>query len=142
MHLTLGSQYWLFVALKTLYLYHTYVFSFLKKYLFIYLWLRRVLLAAGRLFVAVCGLLSSCGSRAPERVGSLVVARGLSCPVACGILVSRPGIKLVSPALQDQFLTTGPPGKSPRACIFLFERSTPLRYHFHTIKCTHFKCIF
>ena len=49
------------------------------------------------------GFLSSCGERAPERVGSvvcgtwalslrrvisLVVARRLSCPVACGILVS------------------------------------------------------
>ena len=32
-------------------------------------------------------LLFSCGGWAPEHVGPLVVARGLSCPVACGILV-------------------------------------------------------
>ena len=37
---------------------------------------------------------------------------GLSCPVACGILVPQPGIKPVSPALEGGFLTTGPPGKS------------------------------
>ena len=36
--------------------------------------------------VAARGL-SSCGVQAPERMGSVVVARGLSCPVAFGILV-------------------------------------------------------
>ena len=46
------------------------------------------------------------------------MARGLSCPVACGILVPRPGIEPASPALQDGFLTTGPPEKS--LCIFLY----------------------
>ena len=43
---------------------------------------------------------------------SLVVAHGLSCPVACGILVPQPGIDPTSPALEGGFLTTGPPGKS------------------------------
>ena len=43
---------------------------------------------------------------------SLVVFRGLCCSKACGILVPRPGIQLVSPALEGRFLTTGPPGKS------------------------------
>ena len=61
-------------------------------------------------FLAVSGL--SCSVRAPERVGSVVVARGLNCPMACGILVPRPGIKPASPALEGGFLTTGPPGKS------------------------------
>ena len=42
----------------------------------------------------------------------MVVVCGLSCPTACGILVHWPGIKLASPALQDGFSTTGPPGKS------------------------------
>ena len=37
---------------------------------------------------------------------------GLSCPAACGILVPRPGIEPMSPALEGRFLTTGPPGKS------------------------------
>ena len=38
---------------------------------------------------------------------------GFSYPAACGILVSQPGIDSASPALEDRFLTTGPPGKSP-----------------------------
>ena len=65
-----------------------------------------------RLFIAVRGLLSSCGAWAAERMGSVVAAHGLSCPAACGLLVSRPGIKCTSPALEGRFLTTGPPGKS------------------------------
>ena len=44
---------------------------------------------------------------------SPVVARGLSCSAAYAILVPLPGIKPESsPALQNGFLTTGPPGKS------------------------------
>ena len=73
------------------------------------------------------GFLSSCSMRAPERVGSVVcdtwalqlrrassvvVAGGISCPVACGVLVRRPGIEPASPALKGGFFTTGPPGKS------------------------------
>ena len=57
----------------------------------------------------------SCGMRdlSSRPVGSsLVVVRGLSCPVACGILVPRTRIKPVSLALEGGFLTTGPPGKS------------------------------
>ena len=45
--------------------------------------------------------------------GCWVVARGLGCSAACGILVTQAGIEHVSPALQDKFLTIGPPGKSP-----------------------------
>ena len=36
--------------------------------------------------------------------------RGLSCPVACGILIPPPGIKPESPALEGGFSTTGPQG--------------------------------
>ena len=64
-----------------------------------------------------CGL-SSCGMWALECAGSVVAACRLSCPVACGILVPRPGIKPMSPALEGGFLTTGPPGKSH---TYLFE---------------------
>ena len=83
---------------------------------------------AGFSLVVACGFsLSSCGAWTPERVGSVVcsmqalslrcessvvVARGLSCPKACGILVPRPGIEPASPALEGGFFTTGPPGKS------------------------------
>ena len=100
--------------------------DFLKNYLFIYLavsglscgmWdlcfgMWDLFFVACRLFVVACRLLSSCGPRALEREGSVVVARGLSCPEACGILVPRPGIEPASPALEGRFLTTGPPGKS------------------------------
>ena len=44
---------------------------------------------------------------------------GLSCSEAWGILVSRPGMDPVSPALAGGFLITGPPGKSPQ--IFNFD---------------------
>ena len=53
---------------------------FLKNIYLFYFWLHRVL-------VVVRGLLSSCGARAAESMGSVVAARGLSCPAACGILV-------------------------------------------------------
>ena len=102
---------------------------------FFFLWLHRV-------FVAAHGLLSSCGVRVfslclwyvgsrvrelcscgvwtPERMGSVVCGTwalslrhaGLSGPMACGILVPRPGIESASPALEGGFFTTGPPGKS------------------------------
>ena len=49
-----------------------------------------------------------------RQVGSVVVARGLSCPAACGILVPRPEIEPASSALEGGFFTTGPPGESQR----------------------------
>ena len=52
-----------------------------------------------RLFIAACRLLSSCGVQALGHMGSVVVARGLSCPAACEILLPWPGIEPVSPAL-------------------------------------------
>ena len=44
---------------------------------------------------------------------SLVVARGLGCPAACGILFLQWGIEPMSPALEGRFLTNEPPRKSP-----------------------------
>ena len=38
---------------------------------------------------------------------------GLSCPTTCGTLFPQAGIKLMSPALEGRFLTTGLQGKSP-----------------------------
>ena len=78
--------------------------------------------------------LSSCGAQAPGRVGSVVcgvqalllrragsvvAARVLSCPEACGILVPRPRIEPASPALEGGFFTIGPPGKSQRWLVFV-----------------------
>ena len=63
-------------------------------------------------FAEVRGLLSSCGAQSPEPRGSVVGARGLSCAMACGILVPRPGIERTEPhVLGGRFLTAGSPGK-------------------------------
>ena len=57
---------------------------------------------------------SSCGARA-----SVLKVLGLSCSLACGILVSWPGIKPASPTLEGRFFTTGPPGKSPKVIVVI-----------------------
>ena len=67
--------------------------------------------------VAGCRLLIAETSRVAEhglpRVqASVVVGPSLSCHEACGILVPRPGIEPVPPALAGRFSTTGAPGKS------------------------------
>ena len=67
------------------------------KHLFI--WLCWVIVATLKIFH--CGMSAFLG-----------VAPGLSCPVACGVLVPL-GTELGSPALESGFLTTGLPGKSP-----------------------------
>ena len=46
--------------------------------------------------------------------GSVIGAHWLSCSTECEILVPRPGIEPTSLALQGRFLTTEPPGKSPK----------------------------
>ena len=56
------------------------------------------------IFLAVLGL--QWGTRA-----SLAVVPGLNYPLAYGILVPRPGMESVFPALEGRFLTIGPPGK-------------------------------
>ena len=47
-------------------------------------------------------------------------ACGLSCTEACGIIVPPKGMKPMSPALEDGFLTTGPPRKSWWMVLLLF----------------------
>ena len=42
---------------------------------------------------------------------SSLVAYELSCPIACGTVDPRPEIESASPALENGFLTTGPPGR-------------------------------
>ena len=49
-------------------------------------------------------------------MGSVVVAQRLSCPAACGILVSRPWMEPASSSLQSGFLSAGLPGKSLDGC--------------------------
>ena len=59
---------------------------------------------------------------------SVVVARGLSCPVACGILDSGQRIEPMSPALARGFLTTGPPGSF--LCVRVFISPSLLKDRF------------
>ena len=69
-----------------------------------------------------------CGLQKLQHAGSVVTAHGLSCSAACGVFVHQ-GLKS-SLALQDIFLTTGPPGK-------------PQIVHFQTIKIVTFiLCLF
>ena len=62
-------------------------------------------------YLAVSGLLASRGIFSSWRLDSVVMAYGLSCSMACGILVPQPDIGPVCPALHGRFLTSGPPGK-------------------------------
>ena len=119
-------------------------FLFLNIYFFFFFffffWLRQVLVAAGRIFVVTRNPLLWCLGSSLQHVGfsvvvvhglqsvwavllwptcSVVVALGLSFPVACGILVPRPGIEPTYPALEGGLLTPGPPGKSQFLYFFL-----------------------
>ena len=58
-------------------------------------------------------------------LGTVVLEYGLSRFKLCGILVPRPEIKFLSPALQE-VLTTGLPGKSPDYC-FLYMKAVSHR---------------
>ena len=64
-----------------------------------------------------CSDFSGCATQAQGVQASAVTAHGLSscgsrAYLPCGVWdLLRSGIKLVSPALQGGFLTTGPPGK-------------------------------
>ena len=69
--------------------------------------------------LVMLGELSSCSTWA-----SLGVARGLSRPVACRILVLQPEIKPESAVLQGGFLTTGPPRKSPKRSFLTMLHKT------------------
>ena len=116
----------------------TFIFIYFSLFFIFIFWLCQVLVGACRIFFEACGIrscsaravrvfsLSSCCVQAPEHVGSvvcgtwalllrcvssIVAVAGLSCPVACGILVPWPEIELTSSALEG-FFTTGPPGKS------------------------------
>ena len=90
-----------------------------KHFLKIFIYLFILFLAASGLS---CGAWPLCCSVPASlwlwHVGLVVVAHRLSCPVACGILIPRPGIEPMSPALEGWFLTTGPPGKSQMLSIF------------------------
>ena len=89
-------------------------------FFFQFIWLSRVLAAACRNLTESRGI-SRCGPCALwlsrglwGAQASAVAVLCLRCSAACGILVPWQGIKPTSPALQGEFLTTGPPRKSLR----------------------------
>ena len=92
------------------------------------------------LFVVAQGLLSSCDAWAPEHAGSVLAARGLSCPTACGISAPQLGIKPTSPALEGGFSTTGPPGKSPTLSGLFFFPPNLFIYIFLAVLGLH-RCV-
>ena len=81
------------------------------------------LLSSGGAWPSHCGGFSGCRAQALraqasvvkiaeyKRMDSAIVAHRFSCPKTCRILVPGPGIEPMSPALQGEFLTTGPQGK-------------------------------
>ena len=83
------------------------------------IWLCWVFVVVHRLFFScsVCGL-SSCGVWPLEHLGSVAVAPGPSYCVACGILVSRPGIEPTSPAFGSWVLSHWTTREVP-VCLFL-----------------------
>ena len=63
-----------------------------------------------------------------QGVGSVVATLKLSFNEACGVLAPRPGIDPEFPALQEGFLTTGPPGREVPAEV-LKSSSKVYKYH-------------
>ena len=64
------------------------------------------------IILAALGLCHSSWALCCGAWASVVATRLAKLPLACGILVSWRGIESASPALEHEFLTTGPPGKS------------------------------
>ena len=94
-----GGFWWrFFCSFKTIFMqfFADYLF-----YVYLFIWLYQGLTVACRIFLGAHRL-SSCGEQ-------------VSRSDACKISVPLPGMKPLSSALQDGFLTTGPPGKSPFA---------------------------
>ena len=76
------------------------------KNIYLFIWLCQALVAACKVFIEF-------------GVGSADLAHRLSCSIACGILIPRPGVEPVSPALAGGFLSTGPPRKSLETVLSL-----------------------
>ena len=67
-------------------------------------------ISLGTIYIHICVCWLLVASDKLWHLDSLVVVHRLSYSVACGILVSEPGIEPTFPALQGRFLTTGSPG--------------------------------
>ena len=110
-------------------IYVQYCIFIYLKHVFICFWLCWVFVAVHRLSLVVLSrgsslvcmgfsfwwllLLQSTGSRMQGFAGRELTGCGAQAQLPRGTWnLPRPGIKPVSPALADRFLTTGPPGKS------------------------------
>ena len=101
------------VCLNLLQCFYFFIFYILLRWVFI--------VVHGTSLVVNHGLCRVCVFTDCSTQTSLFAVCRFGCPVACGILVPQPGIEPASPALEDRFLTTGPPGKSHvRGFIYLF----------------------
>lgn len=63
----------------------------------------------------------------PEHRGLVVAVCRLSCFSACGILVSRPGIRPASSTLQGRFLSSGPPGNPTFLLLLMSSKAVELQ---------------
>ena len=100
--------------------------------LFIYFWMCWVLVDAPSFLqlqwvsipstcsmqASYCGDLSCCRARALECMGSVAVAQGLSCPMACEIFLDQGSSPHSALALVGTLLTTGPIGKLQGGVFF------------------------
>ena len=108
--------------------------SAFKFTLFIYLWLPWVFVVLCKLssvpvsrelhsscsaWASHHGGFSCCGAQALGTRASVIVAHGLSCSDACGML-PEPGIKPAFPSLAGRFLSTVPLGKSPSSAFKVY----------------------
>ena len=95
------------LLIKTQYIFHISTQLFVWQSLHEFLW---GVVSLGR---GLALLSLHFGAQAP-----LAAAHSLSFPMACGILVPSPGIKPTSPAFENRFFTTAPPGKSPIKILY------------------------
>ena len=85
--------------------------TFFSKYcIYLFIWLRQVLVVPHGVFVASACRIFSCRAQTLWLwcSSSVAMVLGLSFSVACGILVPWPGIEPMSCAQQGLFLTTEP----------------------------------
>ena len=113
-----------------------YFFKFI--YLFIYIWLHWVFVAVCGLSLVVasgatlgcrvwashCGGFSCCRTRSLECTGSVVVAHGLSCSTACGILPDQ--ARTCVPCIGRRILNHC----ATREALLFFKHSTSLFHLF------------
>ena len=112
-----------------------FFFNFLKKFIYLFIYLLAVLGLRfcawafsscgkwGPLFIMVCGPLTVAASLVAEH--GLQTRRLSSCGSRAQLLrgmwdLPRPGLEPVSPALAGRFSTTAPPGKPITVSFFVF----------------------